>query len=234
MSLNTLMIGATGLVGGLALPTLSKRVHAADSGLWLPGRRAPEPLPEGSRTLLGAVDEGRVSRWLSTELRGRNQRLDVFVSALGTTIKQAGSRSAFRSVDFDLVRQMADVARHFGATRAVLVSSVGADPHAGNFYLRTKGELEAEIEGLGFKRCDFLQPGLLLGERAGPKRLAEGLGQRLLPALNPLLIGRFQPYRSVPAVTVARALVAACERDTPGVYRHTYGGIVDLAARLAD
>ncbi|AVP96099.1 hypothetical protein C7S18_02320 [Ahniella affigens] len=231
MSLNCLMIGATGLVGGLALPALSARVRESDSGLWLPGRRAPEHMPEGARTLLGTIDEGRVSRWLNTELRGRNQRLDVFVSALGTTIKQAGSRPAFRNVDFELVRQMADVARHFGATRAVLVSSVGADPQSGNFYLRTKGELEAEIESLGFKRCDFLQPGLLLGARPGSNRLAEGLGQRVLPALNPLLIGRLQAYRSVPAEAVARALVAACLIETPGVYRHTYREIMNLAAR---
>lgn len=226
------MVGATGLVGGLALPMLAARAQAARSELWLPGRRAPEPLPNGARTLLGAIDESRVSRWLNTELRGRNQRLDVFVSCLGTTIKQAGSRESFRRVDFDLVRQMADVARHFGATHALMVSSVGADPNSGNFYLRTKGELELEIESLGFKRCDFLQPGLLLGDRRGPSRFAEALGQRLLPALNPLLIGSLQSYRSVPALSVARALAALFEDDAQGVHRHTYADMMNLAARV--
>lgn len=229
MSLNTLMIGATGLVGGLALPGLAARAAAEGGAVFVVGRRVPEPLPDAVQALAGAFDESRVSRWLGTALKTRNQRLEVFVSCLGTTFKQAGSRAAFRAVDFDLVRQMADVARHFGANQAVVVTSVGADPDSANFYLQTKGELEIELAGLGFRRCDFLQPGLLIGDRGGPARLAEGLGQRVLPMLNPLLLGRLSQYRSIAARSVAGAVINSCGRREAGLYRHTYESIMALA-----
>lgn len=47
--------------------------------------------------------------------------------ALGTTIKVAGSQSAFRAVDFDANLAVAKAARAAGATRLGLVSAMGAD-----------------------------------------------------------------------------------------------------------
>jgi uncharacterized protein YbjT (DUF2867 family) len=67
------------------------------------------------------------------------------VCALGTTLAQAGSRDAFRRVDHDYVLTAALHARRAGAAVFVLNSSLGADPAAGSFYLRVKGEIERDF-----------------------------------------------------------------------------------------
>jgi len=119
--------------------------------------------------------------------------------------------------------------RH-GADHAVVVSSVGADARAGNFYLRTKGRMERDLSGLEFARCDFLHPGLLLGERDGRHRFGESLAQKLSPIYNPLLAGPLRRYRSVSAEAVAKALVKLCLADGEGVYRHEFDALSALAA----
>ena len=64
---------------------------------------------------------------------------------LGTTLRRAGSEAAFRAVDHDAVLRFARAARKAGAERFVFVSAVGADPASKNFYLRVKGETEADL-----------------------------------------------------------------------------------------
>ena len=71
--------------------------------------------------------------------------VDHVYCALGTTIKKAGSRSAFRRVDFEFIHVCAQLARAQRARGFVWVSSVGADKHSKNFYLKVKGELESSI-----------------------------------------------------------------------------------------
>ena len=57
---------------------------------------------------------------------------DVF-SALGTTMKIAGSRDAFRRVDFDAALAFATAAAQGGARQFTVVSSIGADVHRASF-----------------------------------------------------------------------------------------------------
>ena len=59
---------------------------------------------------------------------------DVFC-ALGTTIRKAGSQEAFRRVDYEYPLRLAGRAREAGASRFVLVSSVGADEKSKNWPL---------------------------------------------------------------------------------------------------
>jgi len=66
--------------------------------------------------------------------------VDHVFCALGTTIKKAGSRAAFRRVDFEFIHVCAQLARAQRAKGFVWVSSVGANKHSKNFYLKVKGE----------------------------------------------------------------------------------------------
>ena len=69
---------------------------------------------------------------------------------LGTTIKKAGSKGAFRKVDFEYVHVAALLARAQRAVSFVWISSVGANAKSHNFYLRVKGELENAIILISF------------------------------------------------------------------------------------
>jgi uncharacterized protein YbjT (DUF2867 family) len=141
-----LVAGATGLVGRAVLARLlaDKRYSAVHCV----GRRAP-----AQRDLKLAVHlTDSFSNFTAPQPVD-----DVFI-ALGTTIKTAGSRAAFRAVDFDAVLAVARAGRIAGATRLGVVSAMGADAHSAVFYSRVKGEAEEALLHLGFPTLVVLGP----------------------------------------------------------------------------
>ena len=145
---------------------------------------------------------------------------DILISTLGTTIREAGSKAEFSAIDEDLVLSVAQAAKQAGARHCIAVSSVGATARSGNFYLRTKGEVEDGLDRIGFDRLDILRPGLLAGERRGSKRPGERLGMMLAPLTNLLTPRSFDRYRAIAASVVAAALLALIEAQPLGQYIH--------------
>ena len=216
--MRVIIAGATGLVGALAadrlLAATEHEIHALvrrptgrDHPRWREEVASPEHWPR-----------------LVAELRP-----DAAVSALGTTMRAAGSREAFRAVDYDLLLAVARAAREAGARRMTAISSVGAAAGARSFYLAVKGEAEDALRALGFDRLDLLRPGLLLGERRGEPRPGERLAIALSPLTDRLLRGFFARYRSIPARLVARAVPTCLSRPAPGVFVHENDAIRRLA-----
>ena len=147
---------------------------------------------------------------------------------LGTTMKVAGSREAFRKVDYDACASFARAGRAAGARRLALLSSVGADALAASFYLRTKGELEAYAATLGFEALQIFRPGVLLGRRE-VERPAEQWAGRLAHGLEFALRGRWSKYKPMPAGALAASMAASAERGEPGVHVYHYDEILRLA-----
>jgi uncharacterized protein YbjT (DUF2867 family) len=132
---------------------------------------------------------------------------DHIYVCLGTTIKKAGNKSAFRKVDFEYVHVAAQLARAQRAISFVWISSVGANPKSTNFYLRVKGELENAILGMsGLHNASAVRPSLLLGARL-EMRPAEKLASMLSPLLSPLLIGGLSKYKPVQSADVAAQMI---------------------------
>ena len=146
---------------------------------------------------------------------------DVAICALGTTIKTAGSRDAFRAVDHGAVLAYAKAALEAGIEHFVVVTAVGADPASSVFYSRVKGEIQRDLCDLGFSRLDVLQPGLLVGERQ-EKRPLETMLKTLAPIADRLMIGRWRRYRSVHPATVAECLLTLTNATDAGVFIHQY------------
>jgi uncharacterized protein YbjT (DUF2867 family) len=145
---------------------------------------------------------------------------DVAICAIGTTMRLAGSQSAFRAVDFDIAVDFALAARGAGVGHMIIVSSVGADPASSNFYLRTKGEMEEAVRSLGFDRLDILRPGLLRGDRGPERRLGERIGVIASPLVNLFLRGGLAKYAAIDARAVATAIVRLAGEDSPGTFIH--------------
>lgn len=220
-----LLAGATGLVGG---GVLSLALAGADGPRVVAPVRRPLARTHPRLSVL-ATDLSAGVDVLGPQVAALAPRLSAYVCCLGTTLRQAGSREAFLAVDRELVLRLGEVARRLGARHAILVSSVGASAQSGNFYLRVKGEAERGLAELGFERLDLLRPGLLLGERA-ERRFAEGLGQRLAPLANPLLLGSLGRYRAIAAADVAAAAVALLRHgDAPGRFVHEFASLRALA-----
>ncbi|MFI5617783.1 NAD(P)H-binding protein [Streptomyces sp. NPDC051567] len=152
---------------------------------------------------------------------------DVYCT-LGTTIKNAGSREAFRTVDQHYTVAVARRARQAGASRIALCSSIGAGPDARQFYLRVKGDTEREVTALGYPSTQIFRPSLLLGNRA-EHRPGERAMTALAPLLIPVLAGPLRPYRPVTADRLATAMITSLATATPGTHVHTYDSITALA-----
>ena len=141
---------------------------------------------------------------------------DCFI-ALGTTIKVAGSKEAFRAVDLKAVEAVALAVRASGATKLGVVSAMGANSHSSVFYNRIKGEMELSLARMGFKSLVIARPSLIDGDRATlhqPGRSGEGLGLLLARGLSPLLPTN---YRAIKASDIAHALIRHVKTGTPGV-----------------
>lgn len=199
-----LLVGATGLVGGLILNRLlDDETYGRVIALT---RSAITGADELSKLDTRIVDFGRPDDWWD------QVDADQTICALGTTIKKAGSREAFRRVDFDYPLTIARAALAGGCRHFLLVSAMGADPTSRVFYNRVKGELEAAILGLGFTGVSIFRPSLLIGDRR-EFRPGEAVGQVLGRWLAFAIPKRFRP---VHARTVAAAVVRVAAADAAG------------------
>lgn len=189
------LAGATGLVGrailkGLLADASVAAVHAL-------GRREPDFVHP--KLILHVVNFAALPPL---------PPLGEVYLALGTTIKAAGSRTAFRAVDFDANLAVARAALAAGSRHAGLVSAMGADAKSRIFYNRVKGELEDALAQLPLEGLVIARPSLLVGDREAlgrPKRAAETAATAVSRFLGRLLPAN---YRPVAATAVARALLA--------------------------
>ena len=213
------MIGATGLVGSHLL------------GQLLNDRRFDKVIAFGRKTTGQShpkledqvVDFDAPESWASL-VKG-----DVAFSSLGTTRKQAGSLAAQKKVDYDYQLAFAKAAANNGVPAYVLVSASSANPSSSIFYTRIKGELDRDVQQLGFARVRILRPSLLGGRPRA--RVGEKLGGALLGAVNAFGIAR--RYREIPGEVVAKAMVNAALDPEKGTRIYTLDELFDEAERPA-
>ena len=137
---------------------------------------------------------------------------DVLFSALGTSLKQAGSKEAQYRVDHDYQLSFARAARANGVSHFVLVSSAGADPSSSFFYLKLKGIIEKDAEALAFPGLSILRPPSLIRPHA--KRPLETISVKVLEGLN--VFGLFRSMAPVPVLSVARKMADLGSRPFTG------------------
>lgn len=173
--MDILIVGATGLVGSHALSRALRdpRVHRVVA----PTRR---PLPAHPKLF------NPVSDLLHLPDDPAWWKVDSVICALGTTLANAGSAEKFRAVDFQLVVDIAKRTHAHGTPHFIFVSSIGANPHSRNLYLRTKGEVEQALAHIGWASLTIVRPGLILDERKEVRR-AERIAAVMLRILRPVL-----------------------------------------------
>jgi len=189
-----MIIGATGLVGSEILNYLleDQRTNMVKIFVRRPTEITHPKLQEH------IVDFERMHEW-------RNLLVgDILFSALGTTIKQVGTREAQRIVDYDYQLRVAQSAKINGTQNYVLVSAASAHPKSNFSYTRIKGDLERDILKLGFQKTTIIRPGILKGPRA-VKRFFEQTAGSVLSYL-PVIPG-FEMIKPVSGKLVAHACV---------------------------
>jgi uncharacterized protein YbjT (DUF2867 family) len=202
---SVLLAGATGLVGRECLRLLLP--DSAFGRIVVIARRPLSPDVRSPKLDTHIVDFDHLNE------HDQLFAVDALICALGTTIRRAGSRTRFRTVDYEYPLTFAKLGLAHGCKHFLLVSSLGANARSRIFYNRVKGELEDAIRGLGYQRLTIVRPSLLLGPRA-QLRLGEEVAKRVTRWLGPMVP---RPYRPVEAHAVATTLVREARESAPGV-----------------
>jgi len=210
------LIGATGLVGGELLKLLLKDHRFNKVRVFV--RRSTGIVDSKLEEHL--VDFNQVNAW-SPLVQG-----DVLYSALGTTIKKAGSKDAQYQIDFTYQYQFAKVASDNKIPVYVLVSSSGASSKSSIFYSRIKGELEDAVKKLNFPSIHIMQPSLLVGDRQ-EQRKGESFAYHFLNGLNAL--GLFRRFKPIEGKTVAMAMLNCSLSEMSGTHTHVLDAIFEKA-----
>jgi uncharacterized protein YbjT (DUF2867 family) len=197
---SVLLLGATGLVGGECLRLL--QASDAFGRIVVLTRRPLESGCAGEK-----VEQHIINFDHLTGAAGLFE-VDQIICALGTTMRQAGSRRAFRTVD--LIYPL--TAAHLGAEKKVshflLVSAQGADARSPIFYNRVKGELENDVSSLRYRSLTIARPSILTGKREQPRTF-----ERIAAGFAFLAPEKVKPVR---ASEVAAALIHQAMLDEPG------------------
>jgi uncharacterized protein YbjT (DUF2867 family) len=153
---------------------------------------------------------------------------DVIFCCIGTTRKKVkGNKTEYRKVDYDIPIITARLGIQHGFNQFLMVSAVGANPIAANFYLQLKGCIEEDITALPFESIHIFRPSILLGKRE-EYRPGENFGKALAKAISFLLLGAWRKYKPISAAHVAKAMVAAANKEQAGVHVYEYDEMKEL------
>ncbi|WP_372654871.1 hypothetical protein [Halobacteriovorax sp.] len=176
-----LVFGASGLVGTSLIDQLSKE-HQVTIAL---------------RDVSKISSDKFIKRSINFEEFGtfELENYDGVYCCLGTTIKKAGSKEAFKKVDLDYVLMCYKYALSTNAKFFCVISALGADAKSRVFYSKVKGQMESSLTG----PIDtvIVRPSLLLGHRE-EFRPAEQISSALLSPFSkilPKLIGKYAPIK---------------------------------------
>lgn len=215
--LKALVMGATGLVGSNLVDMLLKDAAYSEIAVFV-RRSTGINHPKLTEYI---VDFNRLNDW-NDKLQG-----DILFSAMGTTLKRAGSKAAQYRVDYDYQYNTARLAAANGVANYVLVSAMNANPHSSIFYSRMKGELEIAVQKLAFRTITLIRPGLLYGER-DHSRFGEEMMYTVISGLN--RIGLFRKMRPIHGREVAQAMIVAAAMSE-GTKSYTGYELFDLSAQ---
>lgn len=153
------------------------------------------------------VDFENIHEWKDS-LKG-----EVLFSALGTTLKQAGSQKAQWKIDYTYQYEVAKAAQENGVETMVLVSSAWANARSKVFYTRMKGQLEEDVQKLGYRSLTIVRPPSLI--RNETDRFGERISVKLLQRLNKM--GLLKSIRPMPTSQVAHAMIVKSKCSEDGV-----------------
>jgi uncharacterized protein YbjT (DUF2867 family) len=220
-TLQVVMIGATGAVGGAlvhqlvqmpALKQLSLLVRKPVAGLQHSAlaQHVVDPLnPESYQQLLA----GHM----------------IAVCTLGVGEPSRMPHDEFVRIDHDAVLAFAKACKAAGIRQFHLLASVDANAKSRSFYLKVKGQLCDALQALGFERLSIIAPSMILtpSNRYG---FTQGLMLKIWPHLNPLLQGSWQRYRGIAVDTLGKAMANNLAVMKLGSERLHWPELIHLAA----
>lgn len=205
MKKTAIVIGATGLVGSHTVQLLLDDDRYSVVKVFHRRSTAIEHVKLDEHI----IDFDKIETWRD-QLTG-----DELYSAMGTTIKKAGSKDAQFKIDVTYPLKTAQTAARNGVKKFSLVSSAGADKDSKLFYPRIKGKLDDAVKELPFDRITIMRPSILDGDRS-ENRPGEHMGLTVMRLMGN--IPGLKKYRPIPAQQVAKAMINSLQDDLNGYY----------------
>ncbi|WP_339917853.1 NAD(P)H-binding protein [Yeosuana marina] len=191
-----IIIGATGLTGGLLLERLLEDNRYETIKLF-------------SRSSCGIkhskIEEHLVDMFELEKHEDVFDANDVFC-CIGTTKAKTPNEEVYLKIDYGIPVAISKLCVKNNIDTLVVISALGANKNSTVFYNRTKGRMEEDVLKANIKNIYMLQPSLISGNRA-ENRFGEKIAKIFMTVLNPLLIGGFKKYRSIHAKTIVNTMI---------------------------
>ncbi len=217
MAKKAVLVGASGLIGSLLLDILLQQSEYTEV---LVLTRKEIPIKHAKLNQL-VIDFDHLADY-SKSITG-----DAIFCCLGTTQKKTPDLSVYRKIDHDYPLQLAQIGHKNGVSQYHIVSALGANATASNFYLKTKGQVEEDLKKEGLQRLCIYQPAFLTGDRK-ESRTVEKILIPLMKLIDPLLLGGLKKFRSIAAATVAQAMFKQSLITQEGVFVYPSDKITEL------
>ncbi|MBD8347944.1 NAD(P)H-binding protein [Dysgonomonas sp. HGC4] len=200
-----ILLGASGLVGSFLLDILLNSEEYSSVVIFV----RKEISRKHPKLVEHVIDFDQLDKYANLV-----QGDDLFC-CLGTTIKQAKTREAFKKVDYYYPLRFAEMAKQNRVQQYLMVTSIGANAGSSVFYLKTKGECEEAIKKVNLSSTSVFRPASLLGPRK-ELRAQEKIGEAVLKLVSFLLVGKLKKYKPVQAEKVAQAMYTIAQSPKEG------------------
>lgn len=191
-----IVLGATGLTGGLLLDQLLKDERYEKVKVFT--RR------NLSFTHLKLV-EFKVDLFRLTEQKNNFTGDEVFC-CIGSTQKKTPNKEVYKKVDVGIPTQASGLAKENQINTFIMITALGADLESRFFYNQIKGRAEANVLQQEIEHTYILRPSLISGKRK-EKRPFEFLWKQIMKIANFMMLGPLKKYRSISALTIAKAML---------------------------
>ena len=210
------LFGATGLIGSYLLEFLLK-----DSDIHLINVVGRNPFHLQHDKINNIVIDFEDVSSISNSVTGSEA---VFVS-IGTTMSKVnGDKIKYKSVDFDIIFNIANACKQKNINQFIYVSSLGANPNSSNFYLRLKGEIDEAVAKLNLNSTYIFRPSILLGKR-NESRPGEKIMQFVMPLLDFMIPSN---SKAIKAEDVAKSMLNTIKNYKSGLHIYQYNQIKEL------
>ena len=196
MGFTAIIIGATGLTGSTLLTQLLEN-NIYDVAVTLSRKRIPNNHSKHKNYGVDLFDPSTYQE----HIKG-----DHLFICTGTTQAKTPDKKDYYRVEHDLPVEVSEVALKNSISKVIVISALGASPESKFMYNRGKGEMERDIEALGFKENYFVQPALIGGKR-DEKRPFESAWKKFQKVIDPLFLGFLKKYRTIKPQTIANAMI---------------------------
>nr|WP_321223383.1 NAD(P)H-binding protein [uncultured Psychroserpens sp.] len=196
MKKTAIILGASGLTGGLVLQKLLNDDRYGSIKLF-------------SRSKIEGLSN-RVTQYICDLLELENFKsnftADEVYCCIGTTKSKTPDKELYKKIDYGIPVAAAKLANANNIDTFLVVSALGANANSSVFYNKTKGEMERDVLQQSIKNTFIFRPSLIGGDRE-EQRTLEKIGLTILKIIEPLFIGKLKKYKITQANDLAQAMI---------------------------